>query len=119
MRLDLSDSLSYMIKTDGECVAFMPNDEEFSISQLRDAVAGPPEVVFFTPHGYALFHNRDAKLKGLPVNEVATSLCREDSVAECEKIFGRVFLAHPRHIPAFWGKTNTRSLITPLTSDIS
>ena len=79
----------------------MPDDEEFSIQQIRDYVAGPPEVLCFTPDGYALFHNKDGKLKGLAFNGVATSLHLAAS-GTSDIVVGRVFLAHPAHIPAFW-----------------
>jgi len=68
MRLHLADFRSYMIRTNGECIAFMPAEEEFSIQQLRDAVAGTPEPVCFTADGYALFRDRDGEAKELSVN---------------------------------------------------
>ena len=94
--------LSYMIRSNGERVAFMPADEEFSISELHDAVAGTPEVACFTSEGYALFHNQDAASQSLPVNEDATCLLHQVSPLDHRRIFGRVFLAHPAHIPSFW-----------------
>ncbi len=102
MRLHLPDSLSYMIRTDGECIAFMPDDEEFSIRQLHDAVAGVPELVCFTAEGYALFRCRDAKANQLPVNQIATEIWHQAVPGQTESIVGRVFLAHPDHIPTYW-----------------
>jgi hypothetical protein len=37
-------NLSFIIKTSGEIVPAMPDDEEFSPQQIRDYVAGPPEL---------------------------------------------------------------------------
>ena len=102
MKLHLPDFRSYMIRTNGECIAFMPAEEEFSIQQLRDAVAGTPEPVCFTADGYALFRDKDGESKQLSVNPVATSLWHEAAPGESENILGRVFVAHPGHIPAYW-----------------
>jgi hypothetical protein len=73
----------------------------FQPQEIRDYVAGPPEIACFTPDGYTLFQNSDASLTGLPVNEVATSL-RRAATDIADSIRGRVFLAHPAHIPAYW-----------------
>jgi hypothetical protein len=78
----------------------MPDDECFSTQEIRDYVAGPPEIAYFTPDGYTLFQNSDATLTGFPVNEAATSL-RHAASANSDSIRGRVFLAHPAHIPAY------------------
>ena len=102
MRLHLPDFLSYLIRTNGECVAFMPAEEEFSIRQLRDAVAGAPEPICFTREGYALFRDKDGESKKLPLNPVATALWHESAPGESNDILGRVFVAHPGHIPAYW-----------------
>lgn len=80
----------------------MPDDEEFSIQQLRVAVAGCPELICFTADGYALFSDRERTAKQLPLNQVATCLWRESSPESCVAILGRAFLAHPHHIPAYW-----------------
>lgn len=91
-----------MIRPDGECVAFMPDEEEVSIRQLRDAVAGTPELVCFTSDGYALFRNKEAEIKQLPLNRAATDLWHDAAPGVGENVLGRAFVAHPEHIPAFW-----------------
>jgi hypothetical protein len=101
MQPNLQDNLSYIIRTDGEFVPAMPDDGEFSAQEIRDYVAGPPEIACFTPDGYTLFQNSDASSTGLGVNHVATSL-RQAASDSSESIYGRVFLAHPDHIPAHW-----------------
>ena len=65
MTLDRSNNLSFIIKTTGEIIPAMPDDEQFSQSQLRDYVAGPPEVVCKTRDGFFLFHNKEGKARGL------------------------------------------------------
>jgi hypothetical protein len=100
VQLDLQNNLSYIIRTDGEFVPAMPDDDQFSPEQITDHVGGPPEVVCFTPEGYALFRNRDAKSSALPRNDAATLL--QQSVSGSDDILGRALLAHPNHIPAFW-----------------
>ena len=100
MKLNLQDNLSYMIRVNGEWVPAMPAGEEFSPQQIRDYVAGPPWVICSTPDGYTLFQNLDAASKGLPVNEDGTLICTASGVSD--SVRGRVFLAHPAHIPAFW-----------------
>ena len=109
MQHNIQDNLSYIIRTDGEFVAAMPDDGEFSAQEIRDYVAGQPEIACFTPDGYTLFQNSDATLNGLPVNEAATSL-RLGASDIFDSIRGRVFLAHPAHIPAHW-KVRTSSPI--------
>ena len=111
MNRNLQDNLSYIIRFNGEFVPAMPEDEEFSIQEIRDYVAGPPEVVCFTSDGYVLFHNHDAKLKCLPANPEATVLKSAASGDHCipsdaDYICGRAFLAHPHHIPTFWSRGN-------------
>jgi hypothetical protein len=80
----------------------MPDSEEFSIGELRDAVAGEPEPACFTADGYALFRDRDAEAKQLPVNEIATRILQEAKPGASDKVYGRVFIAHPGHIPTYW-----------------
>jgi hypothetical protein len=116
MHLNLHDNLSYIIRSDGEFVPAMPDDGEFSIQEIRDYVAGPPEVLCFTPDGYALFHNRDAKLKGLALNGAATSL-QVGASGTCDSVLGRAFLAHPAHIPAFWKQSKLRNMIVQKDAD--
>jgi hypothetical protein len=101
MTTDRTDNLSFIIKTTGEIVPAMPDDEEFSPSQLRDYVAGPPEVVCKTHDGFFLFHNKEGKARGLPVNELATAMYLSGKQKK-EGVVGRVLVAHPDHIPAFW-----------------
>ena len=107
MQFELAANLSFIIKTTGEILAAMPDDDEFSPQQIRDYVAGPPEVLCRTRDGFVLFHNCEGQSKGLPLNPLASSLYREHSRAP-EQITGRVFLAHPDHIPQYWLKA-TRS----------
>jgi len=106
MKFSLSDNLSFMIKTDGTVIAAMPDDEEFSPQQLRDYVAGPPEVVCVTADGFVLFHNKEGKAQGLEPNDVATSVV--SSIPQAENVVGRAFLAHPDHIAPHWKKARSR-----------
>jgi hypothetical protein len=101
MNLDQANNLSFIIKTTGEIVPAMPDDEQFSQSQLRDYVAGPPEVVCKTRDGFFLFHNKEGKARGLPANELATSMYLSGE-QKTKGVVGRVLVAHPDHIPAFW-----------------
>lgn len=93
--------LSFIIKTSGEIVPAMPDDEEFSPQQIRDYVAGPPEVFCETHDGFYLFRNRESKTRGLPRNELATAMYLR-SQQENEGLLGKVFVAHPAHIAAYW-----------------
>ena len=102
MQLHLPDFLSYLIRPEGESVAFVPAEDEFSIKQLQDAVGALPELVCFTSEGYSLFRDRDGESKKLAVNEIATAIWRDAVRDRTEMIFGPVFLAHPAHIPAYW-----------------
>jgi len=104
MDFDRSTNLSYILKISGEILPLMPDDEEFSVQQIRDYVAGPPEVLCQTRDGYLLFHNREAATHGLPVNHLASSVYN-DYTRQRGDITGRVFLAHPDHIPPFWART--------------
>ena len=108
MTRNMQDNLSYIIRLNGDFVAAMPAEEAFSIQQIQDFVAGPPEVVCFTSDGYVLFHNPHAKAKRLPANHMANLLKSAASAdhscipSDTDYICGRAFLAHPTHIPAFW-----------------
>jgi hypothetical protein len=101
MERNLADNLSYIIKLDGTIIPAMPDDEEFSIQQIRDYVAGPPEAVCETQDGYILFHNREGESRELPPNRFATSVYVETTQQE-RRVLGRAFLAHPNHIAMFW-----------------
>lgn len=104
MKFNRNDFFSFIIKTTGEVIPAMPDGEEFSIDQIRDHVAGCPEVVCETREGFLLFRSRDANEKGLPINPLATSVYAENS-HQVSPVIGRVFLAHPDHVPPFWRRT--------------
>ena len=104
MQFDPATNLSFIIKTSGEILPAMPDDEEFSLQQIRDYVAVPPEVLCQTRDGYLLFHNREGNTLGLPVNPLASSVYSEYAPRPSD-ITGRVFLAHPDHIAPFWIRT--------------
>ena len=104
MRFDRKNFFSFIIKTSGEVIPAMPDEEEFSIQQIRDHVAGRPEVLCETREGFLLFHNRDASSERFQVNALATEVYAEHSGAS-SPVVGRVFVAHPEHIPPFWRKT--------------
>ena len=74
MAFDTGKFLSFMIRTNGEIVPTMPDDEEFSASQIGAYVAGTPEVVGETHDGFLLFQSKEGTERGLPVNELATSM---------------------------------------------
>ena len=107
MKMDRSSNLSFIIKTDGEIIPAMPDDEEFSPQQIRDYVAGPPEVYCETHDGFFLFHNKEGKERGLAPNSFAATLYGKASLA-AGSLVGRVFLAHPDHIPEYWKKSVSR-----------
>lgn len=48
-----SGRLSFIIKAGGEIIPAMPDDEEFSPQQIRDFVAGPPELLGPTHDGFS------------------------------------------------------------------
>lgn len=108
MAHDQKNLLSFIIKTTGEVVPAMPEDEEFSIQQIRDHVAGHPEVICETCDGFLLFHNRDASTQGLPLNALATSVYTKYTTRPCP-VSGRVFLAHPMHVPPYWRRVLRKS----------
>ena len=103
MTTDRKNYLSFIIKTDGEVVPAMPDEEEFSVQQIRDHVAGNPEVLCETCDGFLLIRNRNASTEGLPVNLLATSVYTKYA-RRPSAVNGRVFLAHPEHLPHFWRK---------------
>ena len=93
-------NLSFIIRPSGEIVPAMPDDDEFSPQQIRDYVAGPPEVVCQTHDGFFLFHNKEGKQRGLPPNELATAMYLTPQRAG--RVVGRVLVAHPAHIAPYW-----------------
>ena len=92
-------NLSYIININGQIVGAMPDDGEFSLQEISDFVAGSPETICETPDGFVLIHNRNGRQNGLPINQVATALHFSWARRQVN-ILGRVFLAHPDHIPA-------------------
>lgn len=101
MTVDSKDFLSFLIEPSGEVIPTMPHEEEFSVEQIRDHVVGRPEVICETCDGFLLFRDRDAGTKGRPVNGLASSVYTKYAGHPCP-VNGRVFLAHPDHVPAFW-----------------
>jgi len=101
MTVDRKDFLRFLIKPSGEIVLIMPHEEEFSAEQIRDQVAGYPELICETCDGFLLFRDRDASTKGLPLNPLATSVYIKYARRPCP-VNGLVFLAHPDHVAPYW-----------------
>ena len=101
MTLDRKDFLSFLIKPTGEIVPAMPHEEEFSVQQIRDQVAGYAELICETSEGFLLFRDRDASIKRLPVNPLATSVYSKHAQRSCD-VNGLAFLAHPDHVAPYW-----------------
>jgi hypothetical protein len=98
MKRNLEDKLSYFIKPDGSILPVMPDqDPTFNTRELHDFIGEKIELACYTRDGYALFRNQEGASKGLPFNETATSLCREEKGAD-EIVAGNALLAHPEHI---------------------
>jgi hypothetical protein len=114
MAFDRKNFLSFIIKTTGEVIPAMPDEEEFSIQQIRDHVAGRPEVICETCDGFLLFRNRDASIEGLPVNPLATSVYAKYAQRPCP-VSGRVFLAHPDHVPLYWRRALHTGAAAPVS----
>ena len=101
MTVDRKDFLSFLIKVSGEVVPAMPHDEEFSVQLLRDYVGGHAELICETYDGFLLFRNRDANIKGLPLNPLATSVFNKYARRPFP-VKGPAFLAHPDHVAPYW-----------------
>jgi len=93
-------NLSFVIKTSGEIVPITPVGNEFSPEQIREYVAGPPELFCRTHDGFFLFHNKEGKVRGLPRNGFATAMYLMPTRRN-EVLLGIVFVAHPDHIAAY------------------
>lgn len=93
-------NLSFIIKTTGEIVPATPVGNEFSPDQIRDYVAGPPELYCRTHDGFFLFHNKESKVPGLPRNGFATAMYLMPT-RQTDALLGIVFVAHPDHISAY------------------
>ena len=76
MAFDTGKFLSFVIRTNGEIVPTMPDDEEFSASQIGAYVAGTPEVVGETHDGFLLFQSKEGTERGSPVNELNVDVWR-------------------------------------------
>lgn len=97
LRRDLTTHLSYYIKPEGDVTAVMPDqDATFSLKFIQDFVGSEVEVACYTSDGYALIRNSKAELRGLPINEVASSVLAE-ATGQADAIHGRAFLIHPDH----------------------
>jgi hypothetical protein len=97
LRPDVTSHLSYYIKPEGDVTAVMPDqDATFSLKFIQDFVGTEVEVACYTPQGFALIRNRKGGERGLPLNEVASSLLSE-STGKSDVIHGRAFLIHPDH----------------------
>jgi len=98
MQRNLEDKLSYFIKADGSVLPVMPDqDPTFNTRELHDFIGEKIELACYTPDGYALFRNQEGPSKGLPINETATLLCREEKDSQ-EIVAGNALLAHPDHV---------------------
>jgi hypothetical protein len=106
MHFDPASNLSFILKPTGDVLPAMPDDEEFSLQQIRDYVAGTPEVVCETRDGFLLFRNKDADAENLPLNPLATSIYNE-YVQGSDWIRGRAFLAHAEHVARYWRRTQS------------
>ncbi|MGB9491518.1 MAG: hypothetical protein WCA92_13730 [Terriglobales bacterium] len=106
LNIQSSNNLSFIIEPSGEIVPAAPEEEVFSPQQIRDYVAGPPELVCQTHDGFFLFRNKEGKARGLPPNELATSMYLRPFWQE--GLLGRIFVAHPAHIDDFWKKKRRR-----------
>ena len=118
MAFNRKNFLSFIINPSGEVIPAMPHEEEFSVQQIRDHIAGHPEVLCETCDGFLLFRNRDANSKGLPLNPLATSVYNKYARRPCA-VNGRVFLAHPDHVPAYWRRklhTGAPAVMTEMRS---
>ena len=98
MQRNLDDKLSYFLKSDGSVLPVMPDqDPTFNTRELHDFIGDKIELVCYTRDGYALFRNQEGQSKGLPFNQTATSLFREEKGGN-EIVAGNALLAHPEHI---------------------
>jgi len=104
MTIDRNDFLSFIIKPSGQVVPAMPHEEEFSVQQIRDQVAGYAEPICETSDGFILFRDRDASTKGLPLNPLATSVYVKNAQRPGD-VNGVAFLAHPDHVATYWRRT--------------
>jgi hypothetical protein len=95
-----NSDLSFIIEASGEILLTIPEGNEFSPQQIRDYVAGPPELFCRTHDGFFLFHNKEGKTRGLPKNRLATAMYLKPRQEE-GYLVGRIFVAHPDHIAAY------------------
>jgi len=100
MKKNKGSCLSFIIQTDGEIVPVVPDGEEFSPEQICLYVAGPAELFCRTHDGFLLFHNKEAKVRGLQTNDLATAMYLRRTRAG--ELAGCVFVTHPEHVPAAW-----------------
>jgi hypothetical protein len=101
MSVSRTNNFSFIIHTNGEIMLTAPEDREFSPQQIRDYVAGPPELFCRTHDGFFLFHNKEAKALGLLPNDLATSMYLRQT-PPAERLLGKIFVAHPDHLPPSW-----------------
>ena len=104
MMMDRKNFLSFIIKPSGEVIPAMPHEEEFSLQQIRDHIAGCPELICETCDGFLLFRDRDASAKRLPLNPLATSVYIKYA-RRPSPVNGLVFLAHPDHVAPYWRRS--------------
>ena len=98
MKRNLNEKLSYFIKADGSILPVMPDqDPTFNTRELHDFIGEKIELICYTSDGYALFRNQEGHSKGLPINETATALLRDEKGGN-EVVAGNALLAHPEHI---------------------
>jgi hypothetical protein len=94
---DLTTHLSYYIKPEGDVTAVMPDqDATFTLKFIQDFLGLDVEVACYTSDGFALVRNSKAEGRGLPINNVASSVLSE-AQGQPGVIYGRAFLIHPDH----------------------
>ena len=87
--------MPHQLKTNGDIVLVEPaNKQAFTLEELQKLVGGFIEIVQ-TKGGTSMVINEEGKLKGLPINEMATQVYQHGDV---DPIVGDVLVCNPRYI---------------------
>ena len=105
MALDLRDDPALIARYRTEHArawpAVLARLREVGVTEMKIFLLGRRMFMYCeTRDGFFLFQNKEGVAKGLPTNELATSMYI-NSAQRARSVVGRVLLAHPDHIPSY------------------
>ena len=84
-----------LYKTDGTVINILPKDTYFSLLELTEFVGGRIEIL--SDSNIIVVLNEEGKIKKLPINIVATEICK-DMLFSADYLAGDVVVCDPKFL---------------------